>query len=199
MCDGAPAGPAAFTADWFRKRGGYRGVYHRFAEAILEVFRPESVADVGCGAGWIVEYLTPRLPVIGVDGCPDALRLMAPDVRRHVHLADLTGPVLPQMADHELCVAIEVAEHIPAGSADAFLDWCTQGARLLLTAAPPGQRGLGHVNCRPQEWWIERMAARGWRHDPRLTGAWQAAAIARTRGCPWVVRNAMAFVREPGA
>ncbi len=184
-----------YTADYFRRRFGYRGPYHRFTEAILEVFEPQSLADVGCGMGWIVEYLMPRLPVIGIEGSPAAIEQMKPRVRRLVHQHDLRGPAIPQMADHELVVSIEVAEHIEPEHAGAFLDWCTRGRRLLLTAAPPGQRGRHHVNCRPPEWWGARLGERGWMLSSALTAAWVAAARRRTGGCGWVLRNAMFFER----
>ncbi len=182
---------------WFRRRFRYRSPYHRFTEAILEVLQPESVADVGCGMGWTVEYLRTRLPCIGIEGTRTALSLMKPEVRRLVHLADLARDrPLPQMADYELAVSIEVAEHIPEEDTGNFLDWCTQGQRLLLTAARPAQPGVHHVNCRMPQWWRDRLGPRGWGYDDDLTQAWKRAAFQRTHGCPWVVRNAMVFERE---
>jgi len=189
-----------YTEQWFRERFGYRSPYHRFTEAILEVLRPEAVADVGCGMAWTVEYLRTRLPCIGVESARAALRLMRPDVRALVHLHDIAcEPPIPQMGDYELCISIEVAEHIPPAATDRFLDWCTCGRRLLMTAAPPGQRGLRHVNCRRPEWWHERLAQRGWVYEPALSAGWREAARRRTGACPWVVRNAMIFTRGADA
>lgn len=199
-----PEGPealdATYTEPWFRKRFRYRSPYHRFTEAILEVFEPESVADVGCGMAWTVEFLRTRLPCIGVEGTRTALALMKPEVRRLVHLADLARDrPLPQMADYELVVSFEVAEHIPEEHSERFLDWCTQGERLLLTAAPPHQGGNHYVNCQEPEWWVRRLERRGWSHDADLTIRWRKAVRQRTRGCPWVVRNALVFQKEGGA
>lgn len=185
-----------YTRKWFRRRFRYRDPYHRFTEAALEIFEPDSVADVGCGMGWTVEFLEPRLPVIGVEGSRAALELMKPGVRRLVHLHDLAREEpIPQMGDYELCLCWEVAEHIPEEHTGRLLDWCTRGERLLLTAAPPGQPGRHHVNCQLPEWWEARLAWRGWAYDLALTVAWQKAAARRTKRCPWVVRNAMAFQR----
>ncbi len=185
-----------YTDQWFRERFRYRSPYHRFAEAILEVLKPESLADVGCGMAWTIEYLEPRIPCIGIEGSRAALRLMRPHVRRLVHLSDLRGPPIPQMADYELIVSFEVAEHIDGPHVGTFLTWCTQAKRLLMSAAPPGQGGNHHVSEHPAEWWQEWLDAMGWRYDETVTRAWRTEAKKRTKGCPWVVRNTMYFERE---
>jgi len=185
-----------YNERWFQARFGYRSPYHRFTEAILEVLEPESVADVGCGMGWIVEYLRTRLPCIGVEGSRAALRLMRPDVRRLVHLADISSDEpIPQMADYELVISIEVAEHIPGHAVPRLLNWLTGGQRLLISAAPPGQRGNHHVNCQAPAYWVRRFSLRGFAFNEALTKRWREEARRRTRACPWVVRNAMIFER----
>ena len=187
-----------YTREWFRARQGYRSAQHRLIEAAVEVFAPEGVVDIGCGHGYVVEYLLSRCPVMGVEGSRAAFEFMTPEVRRVVHLADLArDPVLPQVADYEFCVSFEVAEHIAPEHEARFLRWCTRGRRLLMSAAPPGQGGNHHVNERSREHWIAALALRGWQYSCVATVAWQDAAVARTRGCPWGVRNAMFFQQRP--
>ena len=182
---------------WYARRMHWRGAYRGFAWAINEVFHPRSVADVGCGHGWIVEWMAQKgIPAIGVEGSEGAFEIMPKDVRPGVLMRDLRDPVDEAVGQYELCVSIEVAEHIESLYEERFVDWVTQGERLFLTAAPPGQGGFGHVNLRAQEHWITLLARRGWRHDPDLVEQWMAAARTRTRGCPWVARNAMFFQRS---
>lgn len=198
-----------YTAAWFKARERYRPVYHAFAEAIEEVFHPTSVADIGCGAGYLLEHWIEdpprdaRIPVAGVDGSQAARAAQAPCVRPYTWLADSTNfcllpPPFCQGYDLDLAVSIEVAEHIPAEHEAAFLSWFDGAQRVLFTAAPPGQRGTHHVNCQPPEHWIERFMALGFESDSRLLWAWRGAARRRTRGCPWVVRNATVFVATAG-
>ena len=44
-----------------------------------------------------------------------------------------------------------------------FLDTLANGRIVAITHALPGQGGHHHVNCQPAEYWIEKMAARGYR------------------------------------
>jgi len=185
-----------YTHRYFRKRFGYRGAYHRFAEAILKTFRPASLIDVGCGSGWIVEYCLPRVPVVGIEGSVEAVRLMKPHVRRVVHLADLTRPPIPQVYDYEFCLCVEVAEHIALDDVPAFIEWITAGSHTLLTAAPPGQGGCHHVNEQPPKYWIDMMESRGFSFNEPATGAWRELASRLTPQAPWVVRNSMYFERR---
>jgi len=188
----------AYSAEWFRRRAGYRAVYHRFAETIEKMWRPRSLLDVGCGAGYIVEYFAGRIPVLGVDGSPGALAVQSDEARRRCILCDLTCPPPEDIRRFEFAVSIEVAEHIPAEHVGAFLRWFEGARRVLLTAAPPGQGGTHHVNEQPPAYWQGLFAARGFRLDVVETEQWRALARAKTRACPWVVRNAMVFLSRPG-
>jgi SAM-dependent methyltransferase len=186
-----------YPEQYFRRRRRYRGPYLQFARAVEETWHPESLLDVGCGVGYLLEHFAGRIPVLGVEGSPGALRLQAPEVRRRCVRRDLTEEEPSQVAlALEFAVSIEVAEHIPPEGEDAFLRWFAGARRVFLTAAPPGQGGRHHVNEQPPEYWQERLAALGLAPRPGPTDAWRKLARSRTPGCPWVVRNAMFFVRE---
>jgi len=189
-----------YTADWFRRRERYRPVYHAFARAIEDVFHPTSILDVGCGAGYLLEYfINGGIDCRGVDGSPAALAALRPDIRARCYRVDLgLRPASPDPdIAVDLAVCVEVAEHIPEPLLPVCLSWFSAARRLLLTAAPPGQRGNHHVNCRPPYYWIGALAAIGFRHDGPLTEKWKARAHGLTSGCPWVVRNALYFERYP--
>jgi SAM-dependent methyltransferase len=202
-----------YTAEWFRARERYRAPYLAFARAIEELWHPRSLVDLGCGAGYILEWFlglpgvphplydrsgtVPRraIPVWGVDGSEAVLAVASLDVRPFVAVADLTGPPLPALCLYEFVTCIEVAEHIPPHGARAFMEWFRWADRVFFTAAPPGQRGTAHVNCRPRDEWIGEFEEMGFRHDAAATETWRARARRLTSGCPWVVRNAMFFSR----
>jgi SAM-dependent methyltransferase len=187
-----------YPAKWFRDRAGYRRAYHNFARAIEELWHPFRLLDLGCGAGYVVEYFAGRIPTMGVDGSRAVLAVQSETARGRTVVADLTGPPCTCVRWFEFMVSIEVAEHIPPEKESAFLAWFQWADRVLLTAAPPGQGGRHHVNERPHEHWIARFAEMGFRHEPGGTRRWRDHVrndLGET-GCPWVVRNAMFFVRE---
>ena len=186
-----------YTEQFYRSRARYRAPYRAFAAVIEELLAPRSLIDIGCGAGYIVEYFAGRIPVLGVDGSPGAKAAQPPEARKRCILRDLTEPPIHILSAFECAVSIEVAEHIPAEHEDAFLAWFAHARKVLFTAAPPGQGGTGHVNEQPPEHWIERFATLGLAHDPELTGKWKSLARRKARGgCPWVTRNALVFVRS---
>jgi SAM-dependent methyltransferase len=173
--------------------------YARLAHYINEWAHPRSVCDFGCGNGAILCYFAQRgMDVMGVEGSKDALEHIPPDIRGRIVLADLSKP--GQFGSHDLVTSVEVAEHIPKRAAHHFVDNVARTARgyVFLTAASPGQWGEGHINCQPQEYWINLFEERGWRYDRPATASFtqrvqRDETIAAT--LPWIRRNVMLFQR----
>ena len=152
---------------------------------------PSSLVDVGCAQGALVQWARyQHIDAWGID-------LAAPDGPAFVR-ADLREPVdLGRTFQWVLCW--EVAEHLPESAADGLCQTLVRhmdpGGRILFTAARPGQRGPGHVNCQPAEYWIEKFAALGVvRADTlsaRLRETWKRCAPQT----PWYGDNAHMFWR----
>jgi SAM-dependent methyltransferase len=135
---------------------------------------PASVADFGCGAGsWLaaLREILPRCDIVGVDhpSVPDyGLRIAA----QQFVGADLTRPVdLGRRFD--LCLSVEVAEHLPPQHAAGFVATLVRHADLIaFSAAIPGQGGTAHLNEQWPSYWIALFSQHGYRcHDvirPRL-------------------------------
>src|SRR5205807_2311519 len=70
----------------------------------------------------------------------------------------------------DLVWCTEVLEHIPQAGEDNAVDTLTANAdaALFLSAASPGQPGFFHVNCRPKEYWVDRICERGFRYVPQF-------------------------------
>jgi hypothetical protein len=138
----------------------------RRARAVLEilfsVYRPGSVIDVGCGRGsWLFAATEMGVSrVIGVDGPwtnRDELLTRAIDFRA-VDIA--AGGVINESAD--LCMSMEVAEHLPAEHAVSFVKTLCQASDIVLfSAAIPNQGGTNHINERSQSYWAGLFAAEG--------------------------------------
>ena len=82
---------------------------------------------------------------------------------------DLEGEiVLDQRAD--VVISTEVAEHLPDTAADGYVKLlCSLSDIVVLTAAPPGQGGTGHVNEQPPEYWLEKFASHAYARDDAET------------------------------
>ena len=84
---------------------------------------------------------------------------------RSVEQLDVTrARSIPKKGD--LCLCLEVAEHIPKCFANHFCYLLSEAAPVLaVSAAPPGQGGHLHVNEQPRDYWIELFEKYGMKYD----------------------------------
>jgi SAM-dependent methyltransferase len=137
------------------------------------------VLDVGCGRGaWLRVFKENGVEVVhGVDGSYiDRNRLLIdPRCFSPINLVEV--PVLP--GGFDLCVCLEVAEHLPNRVSRAFVRALTRAAPLVLfSAAVPGQKGYHHVNEQWPCYWRELFAQRGYeRLDPIRRHIWHDSRV----------------------
>jgi SAM-dependent methyltransferase len=165
----------------------------RIASILIDLAAPSSVVDVGCGLGtWLQAFRTLGVAdVLGVEGSwvePGDLliprdRFLAHDLREPLHL-DRT---------FDLAISVEVAEHLPPDSAEAFVTSLTDLAPLVLfSAAVPHQGGTHHVNEQWPEYWNRLFAAAGYAvADAIRPRVWNDPAVK-----VWYAQNTLLFVRE---
>ena len=122
---------------------------------VVSRFSIASVLDIGSGSGNASNYFFNKgLKVVAVDGFTESvMKSVYPSIRH-----DLTqGPIVTKV---DLVHCHEVVEHIEEQYLDNLLDSLACGKIILMTHAVPGQPGHHHVNCQPQEYWIEAMQRR---------------------------------------
>jgi SAM-dependent methyltransferase len=129
---------------------------------VLKLIQPQSVIDLGCGIGVFLSVFRELgvADAIGVDGhWVDRSRLKIPD--QTFLSADLRKPFgLGRTFD--LAMSTETAEHLPADSADLFVESLTRLAPVVLfSAAAPFVPGNLHINCQWPSYWTRLFKAKG--------------------------------------
>ena len=152
-----------YSGDYYRAhREGARRSARAVVPLVLELLRPRSVIDVGCGAGtWLSVWAEHGVEdLYGVDaGEVDQVLEIPGDRYRSV---DLRQPLRLDRRFH-LVVSLEVAEHLPAESAATFVGSLTAlGDLVLFSAAIPGQGGADHLNEQWPDYWAGLFAERGY-------------------------------------
>lgn len=158
---------------------------------ILELLHPSSVVDVGCGTGdWLAVLREAGLDdVFGVDGeWMETSQLQIPVGL--FQAADLSQPfTLPRKFDLAMC--LEVAEHLPAQSADSFVRCLVALApAVLFSAAIPFQGGSHHVNEQWPDYWQARFLKAG--HV--LIDCFRRQLWNRPGVQPYIAQNLLLFV-----
>lgn len=116
----------------------------------------QSAIDVGCGVGtWLRALMASGISdTLGVDGdYVDRHSLQVPKER--FRPVDLSRPFTVGRT-FDLAVSLEVAEHLPAESAEGFIDSLVRLAPVVVfSAAVPFQGGTHHVNKQWPEYWAK--------------------------------------------
>jgi SAM-dependent methyltransferase len=151
------------TTFFHTQQDGSRRSAQTIIPMVQELLSASSVLDVGCGTGgWLAEFQAAGVrDIAGVDG--DYVDLDMLQIRREHFLAhDLTQP-LSLNRRYDLVVSLEVAEHLPASSADDFVQSLVRhGDVILFSAAVPYQGGRHHVNEQWPDYWAAKFMACGY-------------------------------------
>lgn len=163
---------------------------------VIELIHPTSVLDVGCGRGaWLRAFIANGVTkVVGLDGdyIKTSTLLIPADRFRSTDLGS-KFEVPPERFDLATC--LEVAEHLPERHAKYLVEKLTSAApQVLFSAAPPGQWGGGHINCKPLSYWRRIFEEIGFRTlDPFRP------RIRDDRSVAWWYRQNLVMFASPDA
>lgn len=134
------------------------------ADALEKTFdlKPSiAIIDVGCATGELVLELAKRgYKANGIEGSDWGFKFMDSEVSSRTFNYDIREKI--NLFGYSLVISFEVAEHIEEKYADVYVDnLCAFGDRILITAAKPGQGGHHHVNCQPNQYWVDKFQDRG--------------------------------------
>lgn len=166
----------------------------RLAGAILRILKRRkcnTLVDFGCGTGdYAFFFRRHGIVVEAYDGNPHTEEISGGIGQ----VKDLSEPF--DLKKYFKCIlSLEVGEHIPAEYEDIFLDNLVRHGResddpiYIISWAVPGQNGDGHVNCRTNEYIIQKMADRGLMYVPAYTDTLRRAA-----SLWWFKNSLMVFI-----
>lgn len=159
----------------------------KFAEWLSNYLDKDKVImDFGCGTGYYLNYLSEKNfnHLIGIDGY--ALNNFE---HHNVFVKDLSQPFDLLHIGNVIC--LEVGEHIPEEFEQTFIDnICKHADKLILSWATPNQPGVGHINCKTQEYIKSQIEERGFKY---LADKTKEARNNTDKICDWLTRNVMVF------
>ena len=130
---------------------------------LLDKFHISSVVDVGCGiATWLAVFAEAGIKdYVGVDSeHVDLSKLQIPEDKFKIANFECFEPPDQRF---DLCVSLEVAEHLSELTADNFVENLTGLSDIVLfSAAIPGQTGQNHVNLQWPSYWAEKFHKLGY-------------------------------------
>ena len=139
-------------------------------EYILSTFKDiHNMVDVGCGNGCAsLKYNEVfGIDYTGIDG--DFLRLPKSD---KFLLHDFTKGFVPFSdpdVTFDLGYSVEFLEHVSEEYQSNYMEIFSRCKYIVATAAPPGQPGHHHVNCKPTKYWIEVFKKYGFEFLEEIT------------------------------
>lgn len=165
-------------------------------EILINHFKPGSVIDIGCGCGiYLKEFEKRGVEIAGYDGSPTALEQSL--IGDRIKLHDLSSPlVLSKKFD--LCLCIEVAEHLKIECAETLIDTLVGlSSTIFFTAATPGQsKGeQGHFNEQRHSFWINLFKQKNFIYQAELSDKIRKEMKSR-KVVWWVVKNLMIFIKK---
>jgi SAM-dependent methyltransferase len=179
-----------YTGDFYnRLRDGVERSAQAIVPIVLELTGARIVVDVGCGSGqWLKHFkLNGITQVLGIDGSWVTSHELA---EGEFQSADLTGPFRSDRT-FDLAVSLEVAEHLPPGSAATFVESLVRLAPVVMfSAAIPEQGGVDHLNEQWQDYWAGLFEQHGYVPvDAIRPRVWSDPT-----GDSWYVQNTLLYV-----
>ena len=181
-----------YNPKFYRNLTATRASAREMLPLILELLKPASIVDIGCGAGyWLVSAAELGVrDILGVEGeWVLKTELVLPRDKLVVH--DLARP-LSLDRTFDLAFSLEVAEHLPAAQAQPFVETlCKISNKVVFSAAIPGQGGRHHVNEQWPAYWARLFSQFGFEcYDVLRPKIWNNPRILW-----YYVQNSLVFAR----
>lgn len=162
--------------------------------ALFDLFKPDSVADIGCGTATLLyEFKKRGVSIRGYDGKWANKELLYQNILPKEFIeCDLEKP-LSEKSKVDLAVCLEVAEHLSSQRADGLVEDLTSISDIIIfSAAIPRQGGQNHINEQWPEYWEGKFMSRGYTcHDVLKSIFWDNEKILW-----WYRQNMVLYVKN---
>lgn len=146
------------------------------APLLKNYFKLKNVLDLGCASGhYIKAFRDCGVTAWGFEGS-DNVKGNEVCPPHCIKLWDLRKKMPAALLRITMVMSVEVAEHIEEEFVDNYIHNIIMHnpKYIYITASPPGQDGHYHVNCQPQEYWIEKFNKHGYvnniKHKNHING-----------------------------
>jgi SAM-dependent methyltransferase len=185
-----------YGSDFFKgQQDGSKRSAEIIVPMVVQLLRPRSVVDVGCGTGaWLSVFSKLGISeYTGIDGeYVDPSMLQIPEFA--FRSADLSQPLTAEIqGTYDLAVSLEVGEHLCADRADVYIRSLTRLADVVLfSAAIPYQGGRHHINEQWPDYWARLFRSEGYVcFDCIRERVWFNDQVQW-----WYAQNTLLYVRE---
>lgn len=147
-----------FASDWREGDNRYeletrRRIEARNPELIKEVLAPGRVLDLGCGPGFLMQFLHELdVEADGIDFSPDSVELAPPEMRDRITVGPVDEPLVPDRS-YDLVICREVMEHLTVLQVRRTVEViCRASSRLayVTTRFHPEPAGLLSFTTEPE-------------------------------------------------
>src|SRR5262249_54594815 len=159
-----PMSETPYTPEFFKTAlGTSYASAQRIVPLVLALVPARSVLDVGCGTGHFLRAFREAgiADITGLDG--DHVPRDQLVIEPHRFLPPNPSHGFDLKRRYHLVVSLEVAEHLPPASAEAFVAALVRHApAVVFSAAIPFQGGTAHLNEQWQSYWAHLFARHGY-------------------------------------
>ena len=158
-------GSSLYDENFYKKNNKTEYAAKTIIDYLFGIFLHESVVDIGCGRGaWLVACKMAGAKILyGIDGHWNTQKDML-DQSIKFFQADLDKNIsIPDKAVFDICISLEVAEHISKDHASHFVSsLCKASEVVIFSAAFEGQGGTGHINENKHSYWANIFLQKGY-------------------------------------
>ncbi len=177
----------------------YRDWENKVGKYLYDELKPNSVLDLGCGVGSYLEGFFDA-------GCRDLLGIELNFDKAKKYIVDnifffiVEGDATIELnlnRKFDCIISFEVGEHIEPNGTEMFINNLTSYSNkyIILTVAPPGQRGTGHINLRDRDFWIKSIVIKGFLYRKDLVEkykkVWKKFNVEK-----YIINNLMVFKKR---
>ncbi len=149
--------------------------FSNIAEELVKNHRPETVLDVGCAFGYLVEALRERgVKAYGIDISEYAIENAAKEIRPYVRVSSASNPLPDDFPEHfDLIISIEVLEHMTVEEGDSALrNLCKLTELFVFSSSDNDLKDVTHINVQRKEYWARIFAQQGFYRDVQMPAAY---------------------------